>query len=630
VFEQASKVRTIRRAKVRTNVCPIRLLAPARLPSQQEYARPDPGDVEMDRVSITLDINKVGRTGGLPSAVRRWADVCPDRIAMTFVDYATEPRGVATELTYGELAAKVRAVGEQLRQVTRPGERAAILCPTGVDYVAGFVGCLYSGVIAVPLFEPDPYRSNDRIALVMDDCGCDVAITTPSARDAVADLPLSTPVRIVCPAEPEPAPATPWTPAPSEPGATAYLQYTSGSTRHPAGVRVTHRNLAAAVNQLVTGTHIDSRSRLVSWLPLFHDMGLVFSVILPLVCGMPVVHMTPLAFVRQPYRWLRLLTDHAATHALGPNFGYDFCVDRIPEEQRASLDLSSITFLSNGAEPVRARTLARFTEAFGPCGFRDSAHAPAYGLAEATLMVTAVPPDQPPLICSFDRTELNGGRVRRTGDGDPRGVTMVGCGPAWQQDVRIVDPATGLPAGPEEVGEIWVRGDNVCAGYWADDERTEEVFGAVLDGVGGWLRTGDLGFFYGGSLFIAGRRKDLIIVDGRNHHPVDVESTVQAAVPAVRPGHVVAFSVDGGEREKVVIVAELQDAGSDLGDQRTMVRRVVAAHHDLSVSDVVFIRRGTLPKTSSGKLQRHACRDRYQRGTLAIVDEARRRSGEPG
>ncbi|MGN9809508.1 fatty acyl-AMP ligase [Micromonospora sp. BQ11] len=571
-------------------------------------------------MSTISDLGRIGQTGGLPSVIRQRAEADPGRTAMTFVSYSTDPHGRARDLTYGELDARVRALGRRLRQETRPGGRAAILCPTGVDYIVGFVACLYSGVIAVPLFAPDAYRRSDRIALAMDDCGCEVAITSSTARDAVAGLPLRTPVRIVCPADVDPDPTAPWEPAPAEPGSTAYLQYTSGSTRRPAGVRVTHRNMATAVDQLATGLLVEGSSTIVSWLPLFHDMGLVFAVLLPLTSGTPVVHLTPLAFVQQPYRWLRLLAEHRGTHVLAPNFGFDFCVDRVTAEERAGLDLSTITYLGNGAEPVRARTLARFTETFAPSGFRPSAHAPAYGLAEATLMVTGVRPGQEPLICSFDRAELNAGRVRRIGDGDTRGLAMVGCGPALHQEVRIVDPATGLPAGPEDVGEIWVRGDNVCAGYWDQDELTAEVFDAVLDGERGWLRTGDLGFFYGGSLFIAGRRKDLIIVDGRNHHPIDIELTVEEAVPVVRRGHVVAFPVEVGTREHVVIAAELQDASADLGDQRMRIRRAVAERHDVSVHDVVFVRRGTLPKTSSGKLQRRACRDRYHHKTLTTVD----------
>ncbi|PSJ29095.1 hypothetical protein B7P34_09125 [Streptosporangium nondiastaticum] len=562
------------------------------------------------------------RAGGIPAAVRRRAEARPGRTAMTFMDYSTEPQGRARHLTYGELAARVHAVGTRLRRIARPGDRAAILCPTGVDFIVGFIACLYSGVIAVPLSAPASYRHNDRIALAMDNCGCEVAITPRSARETVAKIPLAAPVRIVCPDEAGPDPATPWAPVASPPGATAYLQYTSGSTRHPAGVRVTHRNMAAAASQLVTALRFDEHSTMVSWSPFFHDMGLVFAVILPLTRGFPVVQMTPLAFVREPRRWLRLLSDHAATHMLCPNFGFDMCVDRVPAEERAGLDLSRLVYAGNGAEPVRARSLARFTEAFAPYGFRPSAHTPVYGLAEATLIVTAVPVDREPLVCTFDRAELNAGRVRRIDDGDTRGLTMVGCGAPMGQEVRIVDPVTGQQAGPAEAGEIWVRGENVCAGYWAQDEPADEVFDVLLGGEGGWLRTGDLGFFHRQSLFVAGRRKDLIIVDGRNHHPADIELTVEEEVPAVRSGNVVAFSVDTGEEERVVIAAETRpDANADFGGLRAMVRRAVAAHHDLPVHDVVFLRRGTLPKTSSGKLQRRACRDRYRRGALIVAGD---------
>jgi acyl-CoA synthetase (AMP-forming)/AMP-acid ligase II len=578
-------------------------------------------------ISETARIERIERAGGVPAAIRRRAGSDPGQIAMTFVDYSANPQGRARDLTYAELDARVRAVGAGLRRIAPAGARAAILCPTGVDFIVGFVACLYSGMIAVPLPEPASYRHSDRIALAMDDCGCQVAITPASVREAVAKIPLSEPVRIICPDEAEPDPAAPWAPVRSQPGATAYLQYTSGSTRHPAGVRVTHQNMAAATSQSVTGLRLDERSTVVSWSPFFHDLGLVFGVILPLALGFRAVHMTPLAFVREPRRWLRLLSDYAATHMLCPDFGFDMCVDRIPAAQRAGLDLSRLMYAGNGAEPVRARSLARFTEAFAPCGFRACAHTPVYGLAEATFIVTAVGVDQEPPVCSFDRSELNAGRVRRIEDGDTRGFTMVGCGSPVDQDVRIVDVATGLRAGPQDVGEIWVRGENVCAGYWAQDGRAEEVFGAVLDGDDGWLRTGDLGFVHGDSLFIAGRRKDLIIIEGRNHHPTDIELTVEEEVPAVRSGHVVAFSIDTGEQEQVVIAAEIQRGqNADLGQLRARVRRAVAAHHDLYVHEVVFLRRGTMPKTSSGKLRRLHCRDRYQRGTLIVVGDG---SGSP-
>jgi long chain fatty acid CoA FadD26/fatty acid CoA ligase FadD32 len=541
---------------------------------------------------------------------------------MTFVDYSAEPRGQARDLTYAELDARVRTLGVRLRQVTRPGARAAILCPTGVDFIVGFVACLYTGVIAVPLSAPSSFRQNDRIAPAMDDSGCEVAITPLALRETVAKIPLAAPVRIVCPDETEPDPAEPWDPARCEPGATAYLQYTSGSTRRPAGVRVTHRNIAAAARQLVSTLRFEESSAAVSWSPFFHDMGLVFAVLLPLARGFPIAHMTPLAFVREPLRWLRLLSDYQATHMLCPNFGFDMCVERVAETERAGLDLSRLIYAGNGAEPVRARSLARFSEAFASCGFRPSAHTPVYGLAEATLIVTAVPLDEEPIVRSFDRAELAAGRVRRTATDDPSGLTMVGCGPPMHQEVRIVDPVTALEAGPEQIGEIWVRGENVCAGYWTREQSTDGVFDAVLGAEGGWLRTGDLGFFHEDSLFVASRRKDLIIIDGRNHHPIDIELTVEEEVPVVRPGNVVAFSVDTGEKEKVVVAAEVRpDANVDIGEARAMVRRAVAARHELYVDDVVFLRRGTMPKTSSGKLQRRACSDRYLRAALVVVDE---------
>lgn len=573
-------------------------------------------------MSVVPDTTWTGQAGGLPAQIRRRAEANPERTAMTFVDYSTGPQGQARELTYGELDARVRAVGAELRRVTRPGARAAILCPTGVDFVVGFVACLYSGVIAVPLTAPTSYRHNDRMTSAMDDCGCEVAIAPRATREAVAEIPLSTPVRIVCPDDVEPESAPPWDLVPPRPEATAYLQYTSGSTRRPRGVRVTHRNMAAQASQLVTTLRFDEHSLSVSWSPFFHDMGLVFGVILPLARGFPVAHMTPLAFVREPGRWLRLLSDLGATHMLCPNFGFDMCVERVTEAQRAGLDLSRLIYAGNGAEPVRARSLARFTEAHAPYGFRPSAHTPVYGLAEATLIVSAVPVDEEPPVRSFDRAELAVGRARPTTDADPHGLTMVGCGPPMGQEVRIVDPASAQEAGPGEVGEIWVRGENVCAGYWAQDESAEEAFDAVVDGEGGWLRTGDLGFFHDHSLFVASRRKDLIIIDGRNHHPIDIELTVEEEVPAVRAGHVVTFSIDTSEGEQVVIAAEVErGARADLGELRVKVRRAVAARHDIHVDDVVFLRHGTMPKTSSGKLQRRTCSDRYQRGALVVMGD---------
>jgi acyl-CoA synthetase (AMP-forming)/AMP-acid ligase II len=571
-------------------------------------------------MSLTADTSKTMRAGGdLPSAIRRTAEADPDMTALTYVDYSVDRDGRSVHLTYGELELRVRTVGRELRHSLSPGARVGLLCPGNMEYVVGFLACLYAGMIAVPLFAPEFYRRSDRLSLVIKDCRCEALLTTRSAREAVAEIPVAAPVHVICIDDIAPDRSTPWRPERPDPPATAYLQYTSGSTRHPAGVQVSHQNMAAAVDQLATCQGVDQHTKIVSWLPLFHDMGLVFSVILPLSCGVPVVHMAPFAFVQQPRRWLRLLSEHGATHTVSPNFGLDLCVDRVAEERRAGLDLSGLAYLGNGSEPVRAGSLARFTDAYAPYGFRPIAHSPAYGLAEATLIVTGNSAGQTPPIRSFDRTALSRGRVRRSADGDARGLTLVGCGPPVRQEVRIVDPETGR-AVVDEVGEIWVRGDNVCTGYWGRDERTDEVFGARLDGEPGWLRTGDLGFIYSDSLFITGRLKDLIVLDGRNHHPVDIEMTVEEESPAVRPGHVAAFAVDSDDRERLVIVAEARpDAKAELAEQRIGIRRAVVARHDVNVHDIVFLRRGGMPKTSSGKLQRRACRERYENGSLATV-----------
>jgi acyl-CoA synthetase (AMP-forming)/AMP-acid ligase II len=354
---------------------------------------------------------------------------------------------------------------------------------------------------------------------------------------------------------------------------------------------------------------------LVSWLPLFHDMGLVFGMVAPLTIGAQVTLLTPFAFVQQPSRWLRLLTEQRATHTMSPNFGLDLCVDRVAERQRAGLDLSALTVLGNGAEPVRSSTLDRFTEAFAPHGFRHAAHTAGYGLAEATLVVAAQPTEADPVVRHFDRDALAAGRVRE----DPAGHPMVDCGPPVLQEVRIVDPGTGSPCPPGTVGEIWVRGENTCAGYWNDPEQTAQTFDATLCGESGWLRTGDLGFRHEGGLFIAGRVKDVIIVDGRNLYPVDIELAVEESCPTVRRGHVAAFSVDTPRGERIVVVAEPGTREPvDLEVLRRDVRTAVGTRFDVDVHDVVLIRRGTLPKTSSGKLRRRHCGQLYQRGQLTV------------
>ncbi|NEB13979.1 fatty acyl-AMP ligase [Streptomyces coelicoflavus] len=575
---------------------------------------------------------------GLVAAIREAAVQCPDTVAMTFVDYSTDRTGVAEEVTYGQLNDRARAVAGALSASSAPGDRAAILCPHTADYVAALLGCLYAGVLAVPLYAPDGFRTDDRLHLAMADCAPTVVLTTTAYEDQTealcGKLPGSRAPQVVRVDRIDPALGRSVVlPVVEYPDTTAYLQYTSGSTRNPAGIEVTHQNLAAGAAQLCGGLGIDERARITGWLPFFHDMGLLLMIAVPLIARVPAVLMAPFAFVQQPARWLRLISAHRATHTVSPNFGLDLCVDRVAERGTERLDLSSLRTLVNGSEPVRAPSLQRFSDRFAGYGFRPEAHCPSYGLAEATLAVT-LGTRHAPRVLTLDRAALAENRVLPLQEGDPAGYPVVGCGVPADQEVRIVEPRTRarVPAGG--TGEVWVRGANVCAGYWGHPERTAKVFGAHpaadVDAAGGpWLRTGDLGFLDGGELFLTGRLKDLIVVDGRNHHPADLELTVQEADTALRRGHVAAFpaALPGDGAERVVVVAEL-DRPRDVADParvRADVRTALLARHSLDLSDVVLVRRGAIPKTTSGKIRRSACRELYLSGALAdaTVDGAR-------
>ncbi|MDX3341492.1 fatty acyl-AMP ligase [Streptomyces sp. ME02-6979.5a] len=573
------------------------------------------------------------RPRGLAAAVREWARHRPRATALTFVDHSTDRSGVTTELTYGELDARAQAVAGALVRGCAPGDRAAILCPHTADYVVALLGCLYSEVIAVPLYAPEAFRTDERLRLAMADCAPAVVLTTSPHARPVHELLAGTagtagPPSVLCVDTVEPGPRQRVILAEADrPHDIAYLQYTSGSTRDPAGVQVTHRNLAVGAEQLRAGLGIGADARIAGWLPFFHDMGLLLMLAVPLTSGVPAVLMPPFSFVQRPVRWLTAISEHRATHTVSPNFGLDLCVDRIPAHARTGLDLSSLRTLVNGSEPVRAASLDRFSAAFGPFGFRPEAHSPGYGLAEATLAVTLGGPSEPTVL-TLDRAELAQDRVRVLTEGGPDGYRVVSCGTPAGQEVRIVAPGTGATVTEGRTGEVRVRGANVCAGYWRRPERTAEVFAAgdPADPDGRWLRTGDLGFLWDGELYLTGRLKDLIIVEGRNHHPSDLEQTVHEASSAVRRGHVAAFSTgspeEGGER--AVIVAELERRCTDAEREalRAAIRAAVVARHSLDPRDVVLVRRGALPRTTSGKIRRAHCRDRYLAGTFDAPDPA--------
>ncbi|MFI6013460.1 fatty acyl-AMP ligase [Streptomyces sp. NPDC051243] len=570
------------------------------------------------------------RTDGLVAAVRGHA-AAGDDLAVSFVDYTEDHDGFVRTVTYGELDRKARAVAAALQKNAPPGARVAVVCPHEISYVLGFLGCLYAGLVAVPLPAPEASRARDRIGSVLLDADPVLVLTTAGTAERVtASLGPSGGPRVLIIDELAEEDADDWREPVIDTDTLAYLQYTSGSTGTPSGVRVTHGNLAANCRQIAqASTYLAPGRVIATWVPFFHDMGLILGLALPLIQGVHSVHLSPADFIQSPYRWLKLISDFRAVWTGGPNFAYDLCVDRITEAQKETLDLSCLEGLVNGSEVVRPHSMDRFNRAFARCGLPQGLDSPAYGLAEATLAVTAPPATmEPDLVYSFHREALADGKVEPCPDDDPAARQMVACGtPLEGVHIRIVDPESRQETEPDRVGEIWVQGPNVADGYWRRPQRTEEVFNARCTGrdgqpvMGEWLRTGDMGFVHLDRLFIAGRLKDLIIIDGRNHDPADVEATVQSALDGhgLGTGGVAVFAVDGDGRERVAVVAEVKRRGADLDRVRSDVRRAVADGHGVPVSDVLLIAWGGIPRTSSRKVKRGLCREHYLRGELKTL-----------
>ncbi|MFC8046063.1 fatty acyl-AMP ligase [Nocardia sp. NPDC057353] len=525
-------------------------------------------------------------TEHLVDRLARWAQERPAAPAYTALRYPapSSPDGtdyIPHTLGYAELAARVAALARELRARTAPGDRIALLTGHGLGYLVAFLGCLAADRIAVPLFPVG--RHPERLAGVLADAAPTLALIDPGDAASAALAGEALVVDPACHWEHAELPRG---------GAPAYLQYTSGSTGSPTGIRVSPANLGAALEQLRAAIPATRTKPIVGWLPFFHDMGLVLTMALPLWSGVHGVTLAPVDFVKRPVRWLRACADFGAGTTGAPDFALALAVSATTERQVTELDLSGLDALLNGAEPVRAATLRAFTDAFAPAGFRHRAHAPGYGLAEATLTVTLTPQDREPTVLELDRAALAAGCARVAGAGPA--VALVSCGPPAGQRIRIVDPASGTAAAPGRVGEILVSGPNVCL---ADAES--------------WLHTGDLGFEHGGELYVTGRAKDLVVLDGRNHHPVDLESTVRAAAPEVRL--VAAFGHDDGVRESLVIVAEVPDAGPELVRR---IRSAVTGTHEVVPRAVLLVPPGEIPRTSSGKVRRGECRARFGAGEL--------------
>jgi acyl-CoA synthetase (AMP-forming)/AMP-acid ligase II len=536
-----------------------------------------------------------------------------------------------SRLTYGELDQRARVIAAALQKFQATGERALLVYSPGLEYVAAFFGCLYAGIIAVPIYPPTPEpvnRSLARFKTVVQDAKPALALTSSSIlrmSGAMAQIFAESGLRHVTTDNLAPELGEQW----KEPEITgeslAFLQYTSGSTSTPKGVMLTHNNLLHNSKLICACFKHTPESQGVIWLPPYHDMGLIGGILQPVYAGFPCALLSPLSFLQRPFTWLQAISRYKGTTSGGPDFAYDLCIRRITPEQRATLDLSSWNVAFNGAEPIRAETLERFTAAFSGCGFRPEAFYPCYGLAEGTLIVSGGEKTSPPVLRTFEEQELAQDGLSGLTAGPKKVRTLVGCGRSLpDQRIVIADPVTLAACEEGKVGEIWVSGPSVARGYWNQPEATKQAFCGFLSssGEGPFLRTGDLGFLCGGELFVTGRLKDLIIIAGRNLYPQDIEQTVESSHPALQPGCGAAFSVCTEGEEQLVVVQELKRHSRDIDLDAAIreIRRTVAEWHAVRVSDVVLLKPGRIPKTSSGKIERHTCRMAFLAGTLERVE----------
>jgi long chain fatty acid CoA FadD26 len=573
----------------------------------------------------------------IPAVLRERAEQQPDAIAFTFIDYELDPTGFAESLTWSQVHQRAHVVAEELALCGSVGDRAAILAPQGLDYIVAFLGALQAGFVAVPLSVPQFGTHDERVSAALRDSSPVVILTTSAVVDDVAPYARaqpgqSAPSVVEIDALDLDSPRTFGANSHSHPKV-AYLQYTSGSTRQPAGVVVSHANVIANLEQVVSDYFEDigkvppSDLTLVSWLPFYHDMGLILGIFAPVLIGRRAVLMSPMSFLQRPARWMQLLASNSRTFSATPNFAFELAVRRTSDNDMAGLDLGDVLGIISGSERIHAATIRRFTERFSRFNLRDTVIRPSYGLAEATLYVTSPPSGHPPATVRFDYEKLSAGHAKRCESED--GSELVSYGAPRTATVRIVDPATSVENPAGKIGEIWVHGDNVATAYWRNPQQTERTFGGKLVSAplgtpqGPWLRTGDLGVMSDGELFIIGRIKDLLIVDGRNHYPDDIEATIQE----ITGGRVAAISIPDERTEQLVAIVELKKRGASPEDAlqrlRALKRNVTSAIsklHSVRVADLVLVPPGSIPITTSGKVRRSACVERYRQDEFARLD----------
>jgi acyl-CoA synthetase (AMP-forming)/AMP-acid ligase II len=562
----------------------------------------------------------------------------PNRTAFIFLK---DGEAEAGRVTYHQLNQQAQAIAAYLQTQVKPGDRALLVYPyeAGLDFIAAFLGCLYAGVVAVPCHPPrNRFGWSDLQARLVDSQAAIGLTTRGLAAKLTAQLSSSattTPLNWCTTEAILLTQADRWVKPSIEGETLAFLQYTSGSTGAPKGVLIPHTSILHNQQMLQQAFGHTSDSIGVGWLPLFHDMGLIGNALQAIYLGASCVLMSPIAFIQKPVRWLQAISRYQATTSGAPNFAYDLLCRQVTEAQQQTLDLSCWNLAFSGAEPVRLETIERFVHKFALCGFQRSAFYPCYGMAEATLFVTGGDKGKPLAVAHVQETALEENRVVLAQPND-RGVrTMVGCGRAWlDHQIVIADPQSCTVCPPQTVGEIWVTGSGLGRGYWQQPEATNCTFHAYLTdtGDGPFLRTGDLGFWQDGHLFITGRLKDVLVFWGFNHYPEAIERTVTACHPGFHEHGAAAFAISVNGDDRLVVVQEIERQYRDrlpIGDVVESIRWALFQEHFLDVYAIALLKPGSLPKTPSGKIQRHLCRKKFLNQELEVLDEWRSDDNRP-
>ncbi|MDG0032507.1 fatty acyl-AMP ligase [Priestia sp. Y58] len=557
----------------------------------------------------------------------------PEKVVYTFLSNDNQDE---TNITYQELHMYAKQIAAYLQHLGLEGQRALLMYPSGIDYVKAFLGCIYANVIPVPVYPPGLSRNMLRLKAIMNDAATNIILTTTQLHSKISfhfsDELLNMNLKWIPIDDISHDYQDQWSQPKIDKESLAFLQYTSGSTSSPKGVMVTHGNILHNEAMIKAACQHNKDTVMLGWLPMYHDMGLIGNILQPLYLGAKCVFMSPMDFLQKPFRWLSAISKYKATISGGPNFAYDLCLKKITDEQKKQLDLSSWEVAFNGAEPVRYETIQKFAQAFKDCGFKLNQFFPCYGMAEATLFITGNEKLTKPVSKGFCKENLLENKAIERPINSENSVKLVGCGMTWlDQKVEIVNTDSLSKCASNEIGEIWVKGDSIAKGYFGRKQETNYAFNNTVKDTNenGFLRTGDLGFFHEGQLFVTGRLKDVIVLRGKNHYPQDIELTVEKADQTIISGASAAFSVDINGEEKLIIVAEIErkyrprphnerELKGYLDSVLRNIRQQVMEEHEVQPYAISLLKTSSIPKTSSGKIQRSACKNAYLNNGLEV------------